>query len=246
MVLARDYPVFRGITHSFLLPVGEKVLFRNLASRGASNHFLLRNIFFIKYKYKNRVNYYSGKEFKNGISDLEDCEDKFSKISLLQERIKVLEDDVEKYINQVEECKGKYIRSLAENENLRQRHKKDVESAKLYAISNFAKGLLEVADNLSKALSLIEIDKVDKNSQLASLYNGISITSLTLNKVLEANGVVKFSSLGKQFNPKEHEAIFEVIDSSRPRGLICEELQPGYKIKDRVLRAAKVGTVKNK
>ncbi|KAH8738690.1 co-chaperone GrpE [Cryptosporidium ryanae] len=244
--MTKDYRLFRGLTHNFFFSVGEKVLVGSLAKSRVLNNFLIkRNISFVQSKHKNAENSNVQKECQSIMSDLDECDNKFSNILLLQERIKVLENDIEKYINQIEESKEKYIRSLAENENLRQRHKKDVESAKTYAITNFAKGLLEVADSLSKALSSIDVDKIDKNSQLASIYNGISITSLTLNKVFEANGVFKFNSLGKQFNPKEHEAIFEVLDQSKPKGLICEELQSGYKIKDRILRAAKVATIKN-
>lgn len=167
-----------------------------------------------------------------------------SKIGLLQERIKTLENDASGYIHKIEESKDKLLRSLAENENLRQRHKKDLEAAREYSITGFARSLLEISDSLSRALSSVNVEKADKDS-LSSLYNGISMTYSALDKVFEAHGIKRFQSLGKQFDPKEHEAVFEVKDSTRPKGLVCEELQPGYKIHDRILRAAKVATIKN-
>ncbi|KAF7455829.1 putative GrpE protein [Cryptosporidium felis] len=171
-------------------------------------------------------------------------ESELSKINLLQERITVLEKDANGYIRKIEESKEKLLRSLAENENLRQKHKKDLEVARIYSISGFARNLLEVADSLSRALSSVDLEDSDRNS-LKSFYNGISITSSNLNKIFEAHGVTKIQSLGKQFDPREHEAILEVKDPSKPKGQICEELQPGYKIHDRILRAAKVATIKN-
>ncbi|TRY49632.1 GrpE nucleotide exchange factor [Cryptosporidium tyzzeri] len=167
-----------------------------------------------------------------------------AKIGVLQERIKTLEKDASGYIHKIEESKEKLLRSLAENENLRQRHRKDLEAAREYSISGFAKSLLDVSDSLSRALLSVDIENVDKNS-IKSIYNGISMTYSSLEKVFEAHGIKRFQSLGKQFNPKEHEAVFEVKDTSKPKGQVCEELLPGYKIHDRVLRAAKVATIKN-
>ncbi|OII75596.1 Co-chaperone GrpE [Cryptosporidium ubiquitum] len=171
-------------------------------------------------------------------------EAEIAKIGVLQERIKILEKDTSDYIHKIEESKEKLLRSLAENENLRQRHKKDLEAAREYSISAFARSLLDVSDSLSRALSSVDIEKADKNS-IISLYNGIGMTYSTLDKVFESYGIRKFQSLGKQFNPKEHEAVFEVKDASKPKGQVCEELLPGYKIHDRILRAAKVATIKN-
>lgn len=171
-------------------------------------------------------------------------EAEIAKIGLLQERIKTLENDASGYIRKIEESKDKLLRSLAETENLRQRHKKDLEAAREYSITGFARSLLEISDSLSRALSSVDVEKADKDS-MSSLYSGISMTYSALDKVFEAHGIKRFQSLGKQFNPKEHEAVFEVKDSARPKGLVCEELQPGYKIHDRILRAAKVATIKN-
>ncbi|KAJ1609847.1 putative co-chaperone GrpE [Cryptosporidium canis] len=171
-------------------------------------------------------------------------EAELAKMSLLQERIRTLENDASGYIHKIEESKEKLLRSLAENENLRQRHKKELELAREYSISGFARSLLDVSDSLSRALSSVNVEKADKDS-IASLHDGVSMTYSALDRVFEAHGIKRFQSLGKQFDPKEHEAVFEVKDSTKPKGLICEELQPGYKIHGRILRAAKVATIRN-
>jgi len=138
----------------------------------------------------------------------------------------------------------KLLRALAEMENTRQRHSKELDSAKQYAVTNFAKSMLEVADNLSMATTHMGETIKDTDEEIKKLFEGVKMTESILGNVFERFGVVKFESVGKTFDPKYHEALFQLDDPSKPKGTITQVLQPGYMIHDRVLRAAKVGCSK--
>ncbi|EEA05811.1 GrpE family protein, putative [Cryptosporidium muris RN66] len=163
----------------------------------------------------------------------------------LKEKIIILENDITENVKKTKETQDKFLRTLADLENLRQRHQKDLENTRIYAISNFAKSLLEVIDNLSRALSAFPSDKIQSDKNLKSIYDGIDLTNSTLLKIFENFGIYKFECIGEIFDPKKHEVLFETIDDNKPKGTISCELLPGYTIHDRILRPAKVVTVKH-
>ena len=136
------------------------------------------------------------------------------------------------------------MRTLAEIENVRKRMEKQVEEAKLFGIQNFAEDILEVADVLEKATESIAKESLDKdaNPPLVSLYDGLKLTEAQLQKVLLKNGVTKIHTTGDMFDPKVHEALFEV-PGDKP-GTIAVVSRVGYLLNGRTIRAAKVGVVK--
>ena len=138
----------------------------------------------------------------------------------------------------------KYLRALAEMENIRQRSKRQVEDAKLYGIQVFSKDILEVADILQKAThSVPESALKESGSQhLVSLYDGVKLTEAALQKVLKKNGVEHIDPLGLMFDPVFHEAMFEV-DGDKP-GTIAHVTTLGYTLHGRTIRPARVGVVK--
>ena len=138
----------------------------------------------------------------------------------------------------------KYLRALAEMENIRQRSRKQIEEAKLYGIQGFSKDILEVADILQKAThSVPEGALQDRDNQhLLSLYDGVRLTEVELQKVLKKNGVTQIDPLGQMFNPVFHEAIFEV-EGETP-GTIAHVSTLGYTLHGRTIRPARVGVVK--
>jgi molecular chaperone GrpE len=146
---------------------------------------------------------------------------------------------------EIKDLRDKVIRSYAEEENVRRIAKRDVESARNYANSSFAKALCDVADDLERALSSVPKDKLEENPDLKNLYIGVEMTEKQLQKVFQQFKVQQFAAVGDRFDPSLHDALFQVADPTRETGTILQVLKKGYKLQDRVIRAAQVGTVNN-
>ena len=141
--------------------------------------------------------------------------------------------------------KDKLLRTLAEMENLRRRTTREVADARAYGISGFARDVLDIADNLQRALDAVPVDTRDNaDPGLKALIEGVELTEKSLLKALEKNGVKKFDPAGQKFDPNVHQAMYEVPDESVPSGTIVHVVQAGYMIGDRILRPAMVGVAK--
>eukprot|EP00918_Siedleckia_nematoides_P007856 GHVU01017104.1.p1 GENE.GHVU01017104.1~~GHVU01017104.1.p1 ORF type:complete len:287 (+),score=54.90 GHVU01017104.1:371-1231(+) len=148
-----------------------------------------------------------------------------------------------------EELHERLLRTLADAENARHRHEKEVAQIRTFGISRFAAAMLEVADTLGLALKSVERDGGSEEGQsteatleaLATLKEGLRMTDSKLHKSLESFGVTMHDPTGETFDPTKHEALFEVDDPSKPKGTIVQVVQCGYTLHDRVIRAAKVG-----
>src|SRR5262245_51690173 len=141
------------------------------------------------------------------------------------------------------ELQDKYLRAVAEVQNMRRRAQQDVERERKFGIERFAKDLLSVADNLGRALSALpEDDAIDP--ALKNVIVGVQATERELQSVLERHGVTRIEALGKPFNAEFHQAMMEIEDPSVPAGTVVQELIPGYLIAGRLLRAAMVGVSK--
>lgn len=142
------------------------------------------------------------------------------------------------------DLKDKLLRALADTENLRRRSQKDLEDARKYAAVNFARDILSVADNLRRAIeALPEQDSTAPNT-LDGLIEGISLTEKELLSTLERHGIKKLDPLEQKFDPKMHEAMYEVPTTNADIGTIVQVVEVGYIIHDRLLRPAKVGVAK--
>lgn len=144
------------------------------------------------------------------------------------------------------ELKDKLLRSLAELENLRRRAARDVADARTYAVTNFARDMLTVADNTRRALDTIPADAVAalEDGVLKSFIEGIEVTERDLLNSLERHGVRKLDPKGERFDPHLHQAVFEIPNPEVPSGIVLEVMQTGYTIGERVLRPAMVGVSK--
>jgi molecular chaperone GrpE len=143
------------------------------------------------------------------------------------------------------EYKDKLLRVLAEMENLRRRTEREIADARAYGISNFARDILAVADNMERALGALDAELREKaDAGTKALLDGVELTERELLKVLEKHGVRKFEPLGEKFDPNVHQAMFELPDASRPAGTVAQVVQPGYMIGERVLRPALVAVAK--
>ncbi|KAG2578156.1 grpE protein homolog 2, mitochondrial-like isoform X3 [Panicum virgatum] len=151
---------------------------------------------------------------------------------------------------EVKDMKDKVLRSYAEMENVLARTKRESENTKKYAIQNFSKSLLDVADNLSRASSVVKesFSKIDTSNNsdeavplLKTLLEGVEMTEKQLGEVFKKFGVEKFDPLNEKFDPNRHYALFQIPDPSKPSGTVAAVVKVGYMLHDRVLRPAEVG-----
>ncbi len=152
---------------------------------------------------------------------------------------------VESLTKEAAEARDKMLRTLAEMENLRQRTRREVADAKTYGITGFARDVLDIADNLQRALDAVPAEaRATADPGLKGLIEGVELTERSLLNALEKNGVKKFDPSGEKFNPNFQQAMFEVPDPSVPSGTVVQVVQAGFMIGERVLRPALVGVSK--
>jgi molecular chaperone GrpE len=158
----------------------------------------------------------------------------------LQARVEELEAEVASQKDQM-------LRALAEAENARRRAKIDVENAHKFAVGKFAKSLLDVADNLSRAAESVpeELRTSESEDQqvLRGLYDGVVMTENVLVKAFEANGMSKLWPMDEKFDPNFHNALFEMPDPSKEPGTVAHVASAGWVLHERCIRAAGVGIV---
>ncbi|OJJ12770.1 nucleotide exchange factor GrpE [Alphaproteobacteria bacterium AO1-B] len=154
-------------------------------------------------------------------------------------------DPVEALMAENADLKDRALRTMAEMENLRRRTEKEVKDARQYAVSGFARDMLTVSDNLSRALeALPEDDRKNADAGVASLIEGVEMIERDLLNQLEKNGVRKLEPEGQKFDPNFHQAMFEVPNTEVPNNTVVQVVQAGYVIGERVLRPAMVGVSK--
>src|ERR1700727_2730591 len=152
---------------------------------------------------------------------------------------------VEVLAKEVAEARDKMLRTLAEMENLRQRTRREVADAKVYGITGFARDVLDIADNLQRALDAVPAEtRESADPVLKALIEGVELTERSLLNTLEKNGVKKFDPAGEKFDPNFQQAMYEVPDASVPAGTVVQVVQAGYMIGERVLRPALVAVSK--
>ncbi|MEN5296936.1 nucleotide exchange factor GrpE [Brucella sp. TWI559] len=142
------------------------------------------------------------------------------------------------------ELKDQMLRLVAEMENLRKRTQRDVQDARTYAVTNFARDMLSVSDNLRRAQDAIPADALESDANLKSLAEGVEMTERAMLQALERHGVTKLDPEGQKFDPNFHQAMFEVPNPELPNNTVVQVVQAGYAIGDRVLRPAMVGVSK--
>ena len=139
----------------------------------------------------------------------------------------------------LKQSEDKLLRELAENENLRKRYEKESQENLKYAIRNFSSELLSVTDNFQRALSSIPRENLGDNVMLKNLVIGLEAVEKEIYEIFEKNGVFRFESLEKKFNPEIHQAVSKK-NSDKPEGIVIEELVKGFMIGERLLRPAMV------
>ena len=145
---------------------------------------------------------------------------------------------------EVVDLKDKLLRALAEIENVRRRAERDRRDAARYAIAGFAREMLTVADNLSRALESVSEDDRSQNEALDTVVSGVEMTERGMMSAFEREGIQPIEALGHKFDHNVHEAMFELEDISKPPGTVVHVLEKGFMLNDRLLRPSKVGVAK--
>jgi len=161
------------------------------------------------------------------VIETEDIKEELSEVDLLSLRIKELETDNKKLQND-------YAKAYADTENMRKRLTSEFESSRKYRIQSFAADILPVIDNLERALS------EEPNEASESYYKGVEMIYNQLTYALKKEGVEEIEALDKEFDHNLHQAIMTEAVEGVDSNIVIEVLQKGYKLKDRVLRAAMV------
>ena len=155
------------------------------------------------------------------------------------------EGSVEALTKELADARDKTLRTLAEMENLRKRTTREVADARTYGISGFARDILDIADNLQRALDAIPAEaKETADPGIKAFIEGVELTERSLLNTLEKNSVKKFDPSGQKFDPNFQQAMYEVPDASVPSGTVVQVVQAGFMIGERVLRPALVGVSK--
>lgn len=171
------------------------------------------------------------------------------------EVVKKLQETIKKNESSIEDLKDKYLRAMAEAENTRLRMQKQVQDAKIFGIQGFCKDLLEVADILRLAIEntdpaksadgdLKQATVSELVEKLKGMHKGLVMTETCLIKVFAKNNLVQIEpAKGETFDPNLHDAIFQLKDPEQKPGTVSVIVKRGFKLNDRVVRAAQVGVV---
>ena len=155
------------------------------------------------------------------------------------------EDLIEKLNEDITSLKDQRLRAIAELENFRKRAEKDQSDALKYGISNFAKEIINIRDNIERAQSSIS-EEAKNNEAIKSVIEGIDLIAQSVITTFEKIGIKKIESLNEKFDHNLHQAMMEIENDDLEPGTIVQELIPGYTLHDRLLRPAMVGVSKKK
>ncbi|OQY09983.1 MAG: nucleotide exchange factor GrpE [Fusobacteriia bacterium 4572_132] len=177
------------------------------------------------------------KEFKTETT--EENEEVLEEAELVEEEPKV--DELEEAKKEIAKWKDSYMRKIAEFENIKKRLQREKEEFVKYASEKLVVKVLEAVDNLERA-----IESSKKNQDFDSLVTGVEMTLNQMHKLLKDEGVEPLESEGKEFDPYQHHAMMQEQNEEFEHNTVIQELQKGYKMKDKVIRPALVKVAKNK
>lgn len=159
------------------------------------------------------------------------------------EETSALDEALDRLREDLEVAKQEVLYAKAETQNVRRRMEKDVADARAYAATGFARDVLSVADNLSRAIDAIPA-ALREDDTMKGLVAGIEATQRELEKVFGQHGVTRIAAVGLPLDPNQHQAMMEIPSADHEAGTVIQEMQSGYMIKDRLLRPAMVGVAK--
>ena len=154
-----------------------------------------------------------------------------------------LDDAIASLRADLEAAKQDALYAQAETQNVRRRLEKDMQDARAYAATGFARDILSVADNLARAIEAIP-ESLREDERMRGLVTGIEATQRELEKVFGQHGITRIAAHGLPLDPNQHQAMMEVPSDEHEPGTVVQEMQSGWMIKDRLLRPAMVGVAK--
>ena len=131
----------------------------------------------------------------------------------------------------------------AEVQNVRRRMEKDIQDARAYAATGFARDVLAIADNLERALDHVPAE-IREDDKATNFLAGLDATKRELEKVFAQHGITRIAAVGMPLDPNQHQAMMEVPTGESEPGTVVQEMQSGWMIKDRLLRPAMVGVAR--
>ncbi len=163
--------------------------------------------------------------------------------SFLEKETDKLGDALDRLREDLDAARQEVLYAKAETQNVRRRMEKDITDARAYAATGFARDILSVSDNLSRALDSIP-QELREDEKLKNLVAGIEATGREIDKVFAAHGISRIAAVGLPLDPNQHQAMLEVPSADSEPGTVLQELQAGYMIKERLLRPAMVAVAK--
>jgi len=140
--------------------------------------------------------------------------------------------------------KDQLLRAVADAENGRRRAERERDDARRYGAVGLARDVLQISDNLRRALELVPAEARKASEVLDALMVGLEATEREVLAAFEKNGIKKIAPLGERFDYNLHQAMFEAENTGKPPGTVVQVMQPGYVLHDRLLRPAMVGVAK--
>lgn len=156
-----------------------------------------------------------------------------------------LEAQIETLKAELDQAKDQMLRAVAEAENTRKRLLREREDVRKYAVSDFAKDLLDFSDNFRRALESIPPELKEADERIVNVISGIEAMEKELLKNFEKHGIKKIEPMDQVFDPNYHEVMFEAPGTGKVAGTIVQLIEPGYVLHDRLLRPARVGVAKD-
>ena len=145
--------------------------------------------------------------------------------------------------DEIEQLRDEKLRLLADMENLRKRSDRDRMDSIRYGNINFARDILSLGDNLSRALDAIPKD-AEKTETITNLINGLRMVQREFTSILEKHGIKKIEALNQRFDHNFHQAMMEIESEEVEEGIVVQEIQSGYNMHDRLLRPSMVSVAK--
>jgi molecular chaperone GrpE len=154
-----------------------------------------------------------------------------------------LAEALESLKRDLEAAKQEVLYAQAETQNVRRRLEREKDEARAYAATGFARDILSVADNLTRAVQAIP-ESLRADDSMKGLVVGLEATQREIEKVFASHGITRIAAVGLPLDPNQHQAMLEVPTADHEPGTVVQEMQAGWMIKDRLLRAAMVAVAK--
>lgn len=155
----------------------------------------------------------------------------------------MMAEALESFRRDLDNAKQEVLYAQAETQNVRRRLEREKDEARAYAATGFARDILSVADNLSRAVQAIP-EALRADESMKGLVFGLEATQREIEKVFASHGITRIAAVGLPLDPNQHQAMLDVPTADHEAGTVVQEMQAGWMIKDRLLRAAMVAVAK--